>query len=136
MLIWCKQVREIALTVRPAGEGFRWQSQAIQALQESTEAFLIHLFEVCISPFELSSIDVSGDLGLKLIERNKLTRRGIRIYVLYMPRELRLCRRIFNLRGGFEELGVVWDEWKWLGVAFWRREDCACLVKMGYVIDI
>lgn len=40
-----KQVREIGLTVRPRGEGFRWQSQAIQALQEATEARLVHLFE-------------------------------------------------------------------------------------------
>ncbi|KAH7113575.1 histone-fold-containing protein [Dactylonectria macrodidyma] len=38
-------VREIGLTVRPRGEGFRWQSQAIQALQEATEARLVHLFE-------------------------------------------------------------------------------------------
>ena len=33
------------MTLRPAGEGFRWQSQAIQALQEAAEAFLVHLFE-------------------------------------------------------------------------------------------
>jgi hypothetical protein len=33
------------LTLRPAGEGYRWQSQAIQALQEAAEAFLVHLFE-------------------------------------------------------------------------------------------
>jgi len=31
--------------LRPAGEGMRWQSQAIQALQEASEAFLVHLFE-------------------------------------------------------------------------------------------
>ena len=39
------QVREIALGLRPAGLGMRWQSQAIQALQEASEAFLVHLFE-------------------------------------------------------------------------------------------
>ncbi|KAL9012529.1 MAG: hypothetical protein Q9173_002713, partial [Seirophora scorigena] len=39
-------VREIALSLVPVGgEPFRWQSQAIQALQESCEAFLVHLFE-------------------------------------------------------------------------------------------
>lgn len=27
------------------GEELRWQSQAIQALQEAAEAFLVHLFE-------------------------------------------------------------------------------------------
>ena len=40
------QVREVAHTVAPASlEGHRWQSQAIQALQEAAEAFLVHLFE-------------------------------------------------------------------------------------------
>ena len=39
------QVREIAITLRPAGQDMRWQSQAIQALQEASEAFLVHLFE-------------------------------------------------------------------------------------------
>ncbi|SLM36890.1 Histone-fold [Lasallia pustulata] len=39
-------VREIALTLQPlGGDSMRWQSQAIQALQESAEAFLVHLFE-------------------------------------------------------------------------------------------
>jgi histone H3-like centromeric protein A len=27
------------------GRDFRWQSQAIQALQEAAEAYMIHLFE-------------------------------------------------------------------------------------------
>lgn len=40
-----KQIREIGLTVRPSGEGFQWQSQAIQALQEAIEAALVRLFE-------------------------------------------------------------------------------------------
>lgn len=40
-----KQIREIAADCRPSDEVFRWQSQAIQALQEATEAFLVHLFE-------------------------------------------------------------------------------------------
>lgn len=40
------QVREVAYNVAPASlEGHRWQSQAIQALQEAAEAFLVHLFE-------------------------------------------------------------------------------------------
>lgn len=39
-------MREVAqnLTSRRAGE-LRWQSSAIMALQEATEAFLVHLFE-------------------------------------------------------------------------------------------
>lgn len=40
------QVREVAYNVSPASlDGHRWQSQAIQALQEAAEAFLVHLFE-------------------------------------------------------------------------------------------
>lgn len=51
------QVREIALdmmtdTNYDMGEtGLRWQSSAILALQEATEAFLVHLFEDAYVPF-------------------------------------------------------------------------------------
>ena len=46
----CVQVREIALdmmtdTVEYGDAGLRWQSSAILALQEATEAFLVHMFE-------------------------------------------------------------------------------------------
>ncbi|OAA53820.1 histone H3 [Niveomyces insectorum RCEF 264] len=44
-LPFARVVREIALTMRPHDEGMRWQSQAILALQEAAEAFLVHLFE-------------------------------------------------------------------------------------------
>ncbi|PQE14988.1 histone H3-like centromeric cse-4 protein [Rutstroemia sp. NJR-2017a BBW] len=44
-LPFSRLVREIALTLRPRGEGMRWESHAIQALQESAEAVLVHLFE-------------------------------------------------------------------------------------------
>ena len=30
----------------PGDKGLRWQSQAIEALQESAEAFVVHLFEL------------------------------------------------------------------------------------------
>ena len=30
---------------RPRGREFRWQSQAIQALQEAAETFIVYLFE-------------------------------------------------------------------------------------------
>ncbi|EJT50010.1 hypothetical protein A1Q2_05015 [Trichosporon asahii var. asahii CBS 8904] len=45
-LPFSRVVREVALnlTSRRAGE-LRWQSSAILALQEATEAFLVHLFE-------------------------------------------------------------------------------------------
>ena len=44
------QVREIALdmmtdTIEYGDAGLRWQSSAILALQEATEAFLVHMFE-------------------------------------------------------------------------------------------
>lgn len=45
-LPFSRLVREVAYNVAPASlEGHRWQSQAIQALQEAAEAFLVHLFE-------------------------------------------------------------------------------------------
>lgn len=39
------QVREFALQFSPTpGEPLRWQSQALVALQEATEAYLVNLF--------------------------------------------------------------------------------------------
>ncbi|KAI3399877.1 hypothetical protein diail_5388 [Diaporthe ilicicola] len=46
-LPFARLVREVAMSFRPIGEEMRWQSQAIQALQEAAEAFLVHLFEDC-----------------------------------------------------------------------------------------
>jgi len=39
------QVREVAQNVSATEDVLRWQSQAIAALQEATEAFLVNLFE-------------------------------------------------------------------------------------------
>ncbi|KAJ5375463.1 Histone-fold [Penicillium concentricum] len=46
-LPFSRLVREVALDLLPADVGaeLRWQSFAIQALQEAAEAFLVHLFE-------------------------------------------------------------------------------------------
>ncbi|KAJ5783796.1 uncharacterized protein N7518_009473 [Penicillium psychrosexuale] len=46
-LPFARLVREVALDLLPAevGAELRWQSHAIQALQEAAEAFLVHLFE-------------------------------------------------------------------------------------------
>ncbi|KAJ5663672.1 hypothetical protein N7507_004403 [Penicillium longicatenatum] len=46
-LPFARLVREVALDLLPAevGATLRWQSMAIQALQEAAEAFLVHLFE-------------------------------------------------------------------------------------------
>ncbi|KAF4467574.1 histone H3-like centromeric cse-4 [Fusarium albosuccineum] len=70
------QVREIALTVRPRGEGMRWQSQAIMALQEAAEAYMVHLFE---------------DTNLCAIHAKRVT---------IMQKDIQLARRIRGIWGG------------------------------------
>jgi histone H3-like centromeric protein A len=70
------QVREIAITLRPAGQDMRWQSQAIQALQEAAEAFLVHLFE---------------DTNLCAIHAKRVT---------IMQKDIQLARRIRGAWGG------------------------------------
>jgi hypothetical protein len=60
------QVREIALDmmtdeVEYGDSGLRWQSSAILALQEATEAYLIHLFEdACVVLRFAQSIQSDG----------------------------------------------------------------------------
>lgn len=76
MLTQLDQVREIALTVRPRDEGMRWQSQAIMALQEAAEAFLVHLFE---------------DTNLCAIHAKRVT---------IMQKDIQLARRIRGVWGG------------------------------------
>lgn len=75
-LPFSRLVREIALAMRPMGEGFRWQSQAIQALQEAAEAFLVHLFE---------------DTNLCAIHAKRVT---------IMQKDIQLARRIRGQWGG------------------------------------
>ncbi|PSS18707.1 hypothetical protein M430DRAFT_140190 [Amorphotheca resinae ATCC 22711] len=75
-LPFSRLVREIALTLRPVGEGMRWQSQAIQALQEASEAFLVHLFE---------------DTNLCAIHAKRVT---------IMQKDIQLARRIRGAWGG------------------------------------
>lgn len=70
------QVREVAINYRPIGEEFRWQSQAIQALQEAAEAFLVHLFE---------------DVNLCAIHAKRVT---------IMQKDIQLARRIRGAWGG------------------------------------
>ncbi|KAI4263872.1 MAG: hypothetical protein L6R42_000999 [Xanthoria sp. 1 TBL-2021] len=72
-----RKVREIALSLVPAGgETLRWQSQAIQALQESAEAFMVHLFE---------------DTNLCAIHAKRVT---------IMQKDIQLARRIRGAWGG------------------------------------
>lgn len=70
------KVREIALSLVPDGEVLRWQSQAIQALQEASEAFLVHLFE---------------DTNLCAIHAKRVT---------IMQKDIQLARRIRGAWGG------------------------------------
>lgn len=71
-----QQVREIALTMRPRDEGLRWQSQAIMALQEAAEAYMVHLFE---------------DTNLCAIHAKRVT---------IMQKDIQLARRIRGIWGG------------------------------------
>ncbi|KAK4231495.1 histone-fold-containing protein [Podospora fimiseda] len=75
-LPFARLVREIAVNCRPAGEELRWQSQAIQALQEASEAFLVHLFE---------------DSNLCAIHAKRVT---------IMQKDIQLARRIRGMWGG------------------------------------
>ncbi|KAK4661897.1 centromeric DNA-binding histone H3-like protein cse4 [Podospora pseudopauciseta] len=75
-LPFARLVREIAITCRPMNDELRWQSQAIQALQEASEAFLVHLFE---------------DTNLLAIHAKRVT---------IMQKDLQLARRIRGVWGG------------------------------------
>ncbi|KAL1304453.1 hypothetical protein AAFC00_003449 [Neodothiora populina] len=76
-LPFARLVREICLNMAPAGTGiFRWQSQAIQALQEAAEAFLVHLFE---------------DTNLCALHAKRVT---------IMQKDIQLARRIRGAWGG------------------------------------
>ena len=71
------QVREIGIDLVPIdGDSLRWQSQAIQALQEAAEAFMVHLFE---------------DTNLCAIHAKRVT---------IMQKDVQLARRIRGAWGG------------------------------------
>ncbi|KAB8349567.1 hypothetical protein FH972_023591 [Carpinus fangiana] len=75
-LPFARVVREVAMNIMPAGELLRWQSHAISALQEATEAFLVHLFE---------------DTNLCAIHAKRVT---------IMQKDIQLARRIRGAWGG------------------------------------
>jgi len=80
-LPFARVVREIALDMTTdmneyGDAGLRWQSSAILALQEATEAFLVHLFE---------------DANLCAIHAKRVT---------IMTRDIHLARRIRGQYGG------------------------------------
>ncbi|KAI9934110.1 Histone H3-like centromeric protein hH3v [Aspergillus wentii] len=77
-LPFARLVREVALELLPADVGaeLRWQSHAIQALQEAAEAFLVHLFE---------------DTNLCALHAKRVT---------IMQKDIQLARRIRGAWGG------------------------------------
>ncbi|PKX95832.1 histone H3 family protein [Aspergillus novofumigatus IBT 16806] len=77
-LPFARLVREVALELLPAevGAELRWQSHAIQALQEAAEAFLVHLFE---------------DTNLCALHAKRVT---------IMQKDIQLARRIRGVWGG------------------------------------
>jgi histone H3-like centromeric protein A len=77
-LPFARLVREVALDLLPAevGAELRWQSHAIQALQEAAEAFLVHLFE---------------DTNLCALHAKRVT---------IMQKDIQLARRIRGVWGG------------------------------------
>ena len=77
-LPFSRLVREICGDILPhsMASAIRWQSQAIQALQESAEAFLVHLFE---------------DTNLCAIHAKRVT---------IMQKDIQLARRIRGAWGG------------------------------------
>ncbi|KIW09306.1 histone H3-like centromeric protein cnp1 [Verruconis gallopava] len=76
-LPFARLVREIAMELTQSEDTIlRWQSQAIQALQEASEAFLVHLFE---------------DTNLCAIHAKRVT---------IMQKDIQLARRIRGAWGG------------------------------------
>lgn len=75
-LPFSRLVREVALSMSTTGDIVRWQSQAIMALQEAAEAFLVHLFE---------------DTNICAIHAKRVT---------IMQKDMQLARRIRGAWGG------------------------------------
>lgn len=76
-LPFSRLVRAIGMDTVPVdGDSLRWQSQAIQALQEAAEAFMVHLFE---------------DTNLCAIHAKRVT---------IMQKDVQLARRIRGSWGG------------------------------------
>lgn len=75
-LPFARLVREVAQNMVAPGVGLRFQSQAIMALQEAAEAFLVHLFE---------------DTNLCAIHAKRVT---------IMQKDIQLARRIRGAWGG------------------------------------
>lgn len=67
---FARVVREITTMFQRQGEAFRWQANAIEALQEAAETFLVHMFH---------------DANLVCAHANRVT---------VQPRDIQLVRRL------------------------------------------
>lgn len=79
-----------------SGMGLRWQSSALLALQEATEAYLVHLFEdayvlTCDLYASTSSNNIFLSRNLCVIHAKRVT---------IMQRDIQLARRIRGPWGG------------------------------------
>ena len=78
--------------------GLRWQSSAILALQEATEAYLVHLFEdtyVSLSPLPHSVVHLCPT---RILHSNLCAIHAKRVTIL--QRDMQLARRIRGPWGG------------------------------------
>ena len=97
-----EKVREITVEMmtdeqeygNPAA-GLRWQSSALLALQEATEAYLVHLFEDAYVSFMLTRFVT---LKRPLPPRNLCAIHAKRVTI--MQRDIQLARRIRGPWGG------------------------------------
>ncbi len=79
-------MREIANEYTRRDETYKWQAEALEALQEASEAYLTHLFE---DAYEFCSM-----IGLitDFITRNLCAIHAKRVTI--MPKDIQLARRI------------------------------------------
>ena len=73
----------------------RWQSSALLALQEATEAYLVHLFEDALSPEKLGTVTISAHM---ILRSNMCAIHAKRVTI--MQRDMQLARRLRGPWGG------------------------------------
>jgi len=79
----------------PGPGDLRWQSSALLALQEATEAYLVHLFEDALVLFSSLSYIL---FKLFVLERNLCAIHAKRVTI--MTKDIQLARRIRGPWGG------------------------------------
>lgn len=79
------------------GSGLRWQTSALLALQEATEAYLVHLFE-------------DAYVSSAIVRLSSRLTQPLETSVQFMRNGLPLCNETFNLREEYEGNGVDWHK--------------------------